>query len=179
MSFFHLIVDPCGDLLSQEVARLGVSIGARVSVSHDAILPKEPWTRGVRQHDPHWLPAVESDDNAWVVCGVDFARVDVLLDALENRLVPRPVKCVVTLAPGSDPGKVAAVLERFEDCAFEFAILNPGPLIGSQQFVVGGDAPVRLEAVAMATLRAAMQSDVAGVLSPGEVAQLGDAMMIQ
>ncbi len=39
--------------------------------------------------------------------------------------------------------------------------------------------PLRVERVAMAALRAAIEPDVTGILDPDEIAHLGDAMMIQ
>ena len=207
MDRFTLTVLGADGYIGSEVSRLGVAIGCDVHGLTRGAEPEhvEPWMHGVQWSPPGSASPGQSyacfEGSDAVVCAItpDAAHLDALKEALRAAHKHDVGKFVyLSLDPHApwSPEHTSIALEAqalTQAHPLPWAILRAGlawdderrplKLAASHHGIPEARAhelaPVRMELVAMAALRAAMQPQTTGVLSPDEVAYLGDAMMIQ
>ena len=190
--------------LGAEVARLAVALGHDVtSISPGAAPPTEdPWTHGVR-----WVRGRAQEPRAWseeldgahalIVCTDLACLTEELWTLAENAGIRRGV----LISPGRHAPLFDAqaratgrsVEQTLQRTSLATVVLRPDLVFGPERPVSALSAalarlgneqphefrPLRREIVAMATLRAALEDERAGVLEVDDIAHLGDAMMIQ
>lgn len=149
--------------VGKELARLGVAYGAEVSVIDDAGPPAidEPWVKG-----PRWVASFgemegEAPD-ALVI--VDVADPDVWIAEGKKRSIKR----IVVVGPGGPTdGIIQARPGRVVD----------GPL--DPEAPTADDDMIRVERLAMALLRAAIDDPIPAQLDHAALCDLGDAVFWQ
>lgn len=178
--------------LAETVAQLAVASGRRVTCATSDGPPerREPWVEGVDWvdiDDPEALDEqlrgaaavvwVESGSTAGGASGVDTGEH--LVEEVRDAGVGR----IVRVSLGDETTDFA--LEGEQDDGLEVVDLRPGQLGRSVEVESGGEGDgegeVRMEAerVGMAALRAALEEGRVGEYGPSDVAELGDAVMIQ
>jgi hypothetical protein len=165
----RLIVLGATHRVGQEVARMGVAYGIEVIGIARTVPPEhdEPWTHGV-----NWIAAdlstpgalASMPDASTVICASGEAPADDL--SRFGRVV----------WVGDSPPVGAA------DATNEWIVAVPGDVDDSpidwDSWEPSGDA-IRVEALGMALLRAALEDEVAPLLEHDALLYLGDAVMLQ
>ncbi len=166
----RLIVVGASGRIGREVARLGVGYGALVyGVCRDGRAPNdEPWTQGVT-----WLArdvTVGGALDELDVCPIVVAApIDV-----PRQLVERFDRVVIVEREG-----VALSASALADGVI---VASPGPIDDTpwdSAIELSAAHGVRVETVAMALLRAALDESLPHRLGPDEIAHFGDAVMLQ
>lgn len=179
--------------LAHTVAQLTVASGRRVTCATPDGPPvrRDPWVEGVDwigaedeealEKSLHGAKAVVWIGGETSECGAYTA------EELGERVRNSGVGRAVFVTPGDETSGERALDARFEDETTEgddeFGVvrLRPGDLGRQVEVEAGAGETVRMEAerVGMAALRAAVEEGRHGEFGPEEVAELGDAVMMQ
>lgn len=207
MDDFELTVLGANGYIGAEISRLGMALGLNVQgvARRGKALLDEPWTHGVQwvqqnaqEIDPLRKLIENSDAVVFSITRDDthLEALDAILDAASHQHIKKFVYISHDpIAPWS--ASMQAITQeaeaRVRACAMPWVILRAGlawddtqrPLEQAAQLYADNPDhikamhPTRMELIAMAALRAAVQPQTTGMLSPQQVAHLGDAMMIQ
>lgn len=207
MNDFTLTVLGANGYLGAEISRLGVALGAIIQgvARRGKAQWDEPWTHGVQwaQQSVHHAapldPLMQRSDAVVFAITRDDAHLDALDAALRAARHQGVEKFVYLSHDPADPwpASTQAITREAEARvtahSMPWVILRAGLAWDDTQRTLSEAAqqhgveatkidamhPTRMELIAMAALRAAMQPQTTGLLSPQEVAHMGDAMMIQ
>lgn len=171
MADIHLIVIGASGSVGSEVARLGVAYGADVfGITLDGEPPTDdPWTHGVT-----WIAA----DAAHAATFADLPPAPTVVAApvTPAESVLTDGRRVVWLNPVTLDEHTTSAPNVVQAFATE---IDSTPVEQWMQQADEDASTIRVETVAMALLRAALQDDVATILDQQQLAFLGDAVMLQ
>lgn len=167
----QLIVVGASGTIGAEVARLGVAYGADVyGITLDGVPPNtDPWTHGVTwiAGDGHHPSTYAKLPPAPVIIVAPVTPPDTLCAQARRIVWLKPVSLDLKVEP------LENIVQAF------VAEIDISPLSDAWVEVEDDSPAIRVETVAMALLRAALQDDVDPVLDQQQLAFLGDAVMLQ
>lgn len=154
------------------VCRIGREIGHSMIAVDEAfagpeVLPDEPWVEGVE-----WRTTIPDSDPP---------RAMIWLDADDGRAIPSVNSVEQSTRIVRVGGEDTTAAEE------QTVVLQAPPLLGDDGLPLdqhagathGSCRPIPVDQLAIALLRAALEPEHAGSLSPERVAELGDAMYIK